>query len=553
MKVVIIGGVAGGASAAARLRRMDENAEIVLIEKSAYISYANCGLPYYIGGVIHDRQKLFVQTPSSFRQRFQIDARISSEVIRIDRDRKSVLIKNLNSEETYEEHYDKLILSPGAEPIRPPLPGLQLPGVFTLRNVADTDAIKKFTEGKSNAKAVVIGAGFIGLEMAENLHHLGMHVSVVEMASQILAPVDFAIAAIAQQHLRHKGLDLYLNTSMTGIRQEDSHLFVDLKEKESLEADIVILSIGVRADTQLAQSSGLELGPTKAIKVNEYLQTSDPDIYALGDAIEFDHPILHKSMPTYLAGPANKQGRIVADNIIFGNQSKYKGAIGTAIVKLFDLTIATSGVASKHLKIAQVPHIVSTTHSASHATYYPGSHLMSIQLAVSQLDGRLLGAQAIGVQGVDKRIDVLATAVQRGASIEELTEFEHAYAPPYSSAKDPVNMAAFVAQNRLTGKSKAITWDELKLRPNESQLVDVRTRAEFEKGHIPQALHIPIDELRDRISELDPNKPVIVYCQVGLRGYLSERILRQRGFTDVINLAGGYYSWSFCDKELQIT
>ena len=263
--------------------------------------------------------------------------------------------------------------------------------------------------------------------------------------------------------------------------------------------------------------------------------------------------IIRSFTNTYLAGPANKQGRIVADNIIFGNQSKYKGAIGTAIVKLFDLTIATSGVASKHLKIAQVPHIVSTTHSASHATYYPGSHLMSIQLAVSQLDGRLLGAQAIGVQGVDKRIDVLATAVQRGASIEELTEFEHAYAPPYSSAKDPVNMAAFVAQNRLTGKSKAITWDELKLRPNESQLVDVRTRAEFEKGHIPQALHIPIDELRDRISELDPNKPVIVYCQVGLRGYLSERILRQRGFTDVINLAGGYYSWSFCDKELQIT
>ena len=447
MKYIVIGAVAGGASAAARLRRLNEKAEIVIFEKGEYISYANCGLPYYIGDVISDRNKLFVQTATSFRNRFNIDVRISTEVTGIDAMNKTVSARNLLTGEEYTESFDKLVLSPGAEPIRPPLPGIGLPGIFTLRNVTDTDYIKQYVDQRKSGRAVVIGAGFIGLEMAENLHDLGMSVTVVEMGNQILAPVDFPVAAMAQQHIRSKGVDLRLSSAVTGFEKENDTLKVLLKDGNVLEADVVILSIGVRPDTRLAVAAGLELGAAKGIWVNEYLQTSHPDIYAVGDAIEFANPVTGQSMNTYLAGPANKQGRIAANNIVLGNKHLYNGSINTAIVKVFDMTVATAGTASKHLKLAGINHIVSTNHSGSHAGYYPGAKQMTIQIAFSPENGRLYSAQIAGYDGVDKRIDILASVIKNKGTIYDLTEFEHAYAPPYSSAKDPVNMAGFIAEN----------------------------------------------------------------------------------------------------------
>ncbi|MDP3667067.1 MAG: FAD-dependent oxidoreductase, partial [Sediminibacterium sp.] len=475
MKYIVIGAVAGGASTAARLRRMDEKADIVIFEKGEYISYANCGLPYYIGDVIKDRNKLFVQTATSFNQRFNIDVRISTEVIAIDTNLKTITARNLLSNTEYQESYDKLVLSPGAEPIRPPLPGIHLPGIFTLRNVTDTDLIKNFVTQRSSGKAVIIGAGFIGLEMAENLHNLGMEVSIIEMGNQILAPVDFPIASLAQQHIRSKGVDLRLSATVTGFEAIQNGVKVLMKDGKTINADIVILSIGVRPDTKLATMAGLQLGPAKGIRVNEYLQTSNPAIYAVGDAIEFANPITGQSMNTYLAGPANKQGRICANNLVLGNQYKYKGSVNTAIVQVFDMTIATSGTASKHLKTANIKHIVSTTHSGSHAGYYPGSKQMAIQIAFSPEDGRLFSAQIAGFDGVDKRIDVLASVISRNGTIDELTEFEHAYAPPYSSAKDPVNMSGYVAENILLNRLKVFYYDEVASLPADSILLDVRT------------------------------------------------------------------------------
>ena len=452
MKYVIIGAVAGGASTAARLRRLDEKAEIVIFEKGAYISYANCGLPYYIGDVIKDRNALFVQTAVAFNQRFNIDVRIRTEVTAINPGSKTVTALDQATGRTYEEHYDKLVLSPGAEPIRPPLPGISSEGIFTLRNVTDTDYIKAYLQQKSVKKAVVIGAGFIGLEMAENIHELGLEVTVIEMGNQVMAPVDYPIAAMIQHHIREKGVRLMLNPPVSGFEQPPTGLQVTLKNEERLDADVVILSIGVRPDTRLAVQAGLKLGDAKGIWVNEYLQTSDPDIYAVGDAIEFANPITQQSMNTYLAGPANKQGRICANNIVLGNKHSYRGAINTAIVKVFDMTVATAGTASKNLTKAAIPHIVSTTHGGSHAGYFPGSTQMSIQIAFAPEDGRLLSAQIAGFDGVDKRIDILSAVIQRKGSIYDLTEFEQAYAPPYSSAKDPVNMAGFVAENILLKK-----------------------------------------------------------------------------------------------------
>ncbi|TXT30192.1 MAG: fad-dependent pyridine nucleotide-disulfide oxidoreductase, partial [Chitinophagaceae bacterium] len=449
MKYIIVGGVAGGASTAARLRRMDEHASIILFEKGSYISYANCGLPYYIGDVITDRNQLFVQTATSFKQRFNIDARVQSEVLLIDTEKKIVQVKNWATNEIYTEPYDKLVLSPGAEPIRPPLEGINSEGIFTLRNVMDTDKIKAYVSKYPKGNAVVIGGGFIGLEMAENLHHLGMQVTIIEMGKQVLAPVDFPIAAMAQQHIRSKGVDLKLNTAVTGFSRDENGLKVHMKDKASIDADIVILSIGVKPDTRLAVDAGLTIGKGRGILVNEFLQTSNESIYAVGDAIEFVNPITMNSMPTYLAGPANKQGRICANNMVFGNKQTYHGSINTAIVKIFEVTVAVAGVASKHLAAAGIEHLVSTTHSGSHAGYYPGSEQMSIQIAFSPVDGKLLGAQVFGTEGVDKRIDTLSSVIQRGSTIYELTEFEHAYAPPYSSAKDPVNMAGFVAENMI--------------------------------------------------------------------------------------------------------
>lgn len=554
MKYLIVGAVAGGASAGARLRRMDEDADIVMFERGAYVSYANCGLPYYIGNVIKDRNKLFVQTATGFKDRFNIDVRISTEVIKIDADAKKVLARNLLTNEEYEEFYDKLILSPGAEPVRPPLPGIDLPGIFTLRSVPDTDSIKEFATAHSTKKAIVIGAGFIGLEMAENLHELDVEVTIIEMANQVMAPVDFPIAAIVQQHIRSKGIQLKLNTAVKSFEKTSSGLKVNYSNGQSELADMVILSIGVRPDTKLAVSAGLKLGEAKGIWVNEFLQTSNPDIYAVGDAIEFENPLTGKSMCTYLAGPANKQGRICADNIVQGNKRKYKGAINTAIVKVFSQTVGATGLAAKHLKAMNIPHIVSTTRSASHATYYPGSHPMTIQIVFSPEDGRLLGAQVAGVDGVDKRLDVLATTIQNKGTIYDLTEIEHAYAPPYSSAKDPVNMAGFVAENLMNGLFKLAYWDEFAQNKNhpDSILIDVRTAKEFHKKTIPGAVNIPIDELRNRINEIPRDKTIYVFCEIGLRGYLAQRILRQKGFDKVFNLSGGFALWNIANTELEL-
>jgi len=552
MKYIIIGGVAGGASTAARLRRLDEQADIILFEKGAHISYANCGLPYYIGDVITDRSKLFVQTAASFKQRFNIDARVLSEVVTINTEMKSVEVKDLKTGILYTETYDKLVLSPGAEPVRPPLEGINLEGIFTLRNVTDTDRIKAYVQQFPAGKAVIIGAGFIGLEMAENLYHLGMKVTIVEMIDQVLAPTDFPIAAIAQQHIRSKGVNLKLKTAVTGFERGANGLKVHLKNDLALEADVVILSIGVRPDTKLATGAGLKLGNAKGILVNEFLQTSDTFIYAVGDAIEFINPITGNSMPTYLAGPANKQGRICANNLVFGNKQRYHGSINTAIVKIFDLTVAVAGVASKHLLAANIPHLVSTTHSGSHASYYPDAEQMTIQISFSPDNGRLLGAQIIGNEGVDKRIDTLSSVIQRGSTIDELTEFEHAYAPPYSSAKDPVNMAGFVAENILLKRLQVVPWTTVsELGPNDL-LIDVRTVKEFYTGHITGSVNIPIDDLRNHLYEIPKDKKIYIYCQIGLRGYLAQRILLQNGYTEVYNISGGYKLWEACKAEMKM-
>ncbi len=552
MKYIIIGGVAGGASTAARLRRMDEHASIILFEKGSYISYANCGLPYYIGDVITDRNKLFVQTAASFKQRFNIEARIMSEVLSIDTAQRTVQVKNLQTGETYTEQYDKLVLSPGAEPIRPPLEGINSEGIFTLRNVNDTDKIKEYVNRFPNGKAVVIGAGFIGLEMAENLHHLGMKVTIIEMGNQVLAPVDFPVAAIAQQHIRSKGVDLQLNTAVTGFSRDANGLKVMMKDKDAIDADVVILSIGVKPDTRLAVAAGIDIGKGRGILVNEFLQTSNEHVYAVGDAIEFVNPITGNSMVTYLAGPANKQGRICANNMVLGNKQQYHGSINTAIVKIFDLTVAVAGVASKHLTAANINHQVSTTHSGSHAGYYPGSEQMSIQLAFSPEDGKLLGAQVIGTDGVDKRIDTLSSVIQRGSTINELTEFEHAYAPPYSSAKDPVNMAGFVAENIMEKRLHVVPWTMVKEIKDTDLLIDVRMPDEFSSGNIPGSINIPVDDLRERLKEIPTNKDIYIYCQIGLRGYLAQRILLQHHFSRVYNISGGYKLWEACNKEFNL-
>lgn len=553
MKYIIVGAVAGGASTAARLRRMDEKAEIIIFEKGDYISYANCGLPYYIGEVIQERNKLFVQTAAAFHARFNIDVRVRSEVTGIDAARKVVQATDLLTGRKYEESYDKLVLSPGADPVRPPLPGISSEGIFTLRNVNDTDYIKAYVDQHKSGRAVIVGAGFIGLEMAENLHALGMDVTVIEMIGQVLAPLDYAMAAKVQSHIRSKGVKLKLNTAVAGFEKVDSGIKVLLKDQDAIDADVVILSIGVRPDTRLAVSAGLKLGTAKGIYVNEYLQTSDPDIYAVGDAIEFANPFTGVSMNTYLAGPANKQGRICANNIVLGNKEKYHGAINTAIVKVFDMTTGVTGMASKQLRAANIPHHVSTTHSGSHAGYYPGSQQMTIQITFAPDTGRLYGAQVAGYDGADKRLDVLASLIRKEGTIYDLMEFEHAYAPPYSSAKDPINMAGFVADNILSGKHNVIYWDQVKDLPKGAMLIDVRTPEEYGKGTIPGAINIPVDTLRSRLSEVPMDTDVYVFCQVGLRGYLAQQILLQSGYRDVKNVSGGYNTWSTCTVETAIS
>lgn len=539
MKYIIIGGVAGGATAAARIRRIDEHAEIVLFEKGEHISYANCGLPYYIGGTIADRDKLFVQTPEVFGRQFNIKVKTLSEVTKINPSAKTVTVKTVGGKE-YTESYDKLLLSPGASPVRPPLPGIDSEGIFTLRNVADTDAIKNYMQTHKPGTAVIIGAGFIGLEMAENLHDAGIAVSVVEMADQVMAPIDYSMASFVHEHLAQKGVSLYLGKAVEAFEQTDGAINVKFKSGEVLKTDLVILSIGVRPNTMLASDAGLELGDMKGIKVNDYLQTSDENIYAVGDAIEFRHPITGMPWLNYLAGPANRQARIVADNMVFGNSSTYEGAIGTSVAKIFDLTVAATGLPAKRLRQFGIDYLSATIHPNSHAGYYPGALPMTIKATFSPADGKLLGAQIVGYDGVDKRIDEFALVIKRGGTVYDLQAIEQAYAPPYSSAKDPVAVAGYVAGNILSGKMKPLYWRELRDADlSKVTLIDVRTPDEFSLGALKGAINIPLDDMRERINEIPADKPVFLYCGVGLRGYLASNILRQNGFDDVRNLVGG--------------
>ena len=545
MKYLIVGGVAGGATVAARLRRNDEKAQIILFERGEYVSYANCGLPYYIGGTIKERNKLFVQTVKGFVSRFRIDIRTRQEVTRILPDTKQVEVKNLQSGEVYTESYDKLVLSPGAEPLRPRIEGIDSPKIFTLRNVPDTDAIKGFLQQTNPKKAVVVGGGFIGLEMAENLHEAGVQVTVIEMADQVMAPLDFSMAAMVHQHLTSKGVTLLLGDGVKKFETlADQSLAVHLSSGKTVQTDLVILSIGVRPENQLAREAGLSLGERGGIQVNAYLQTSDPDIYALGDAAEIQHLITHKPAMIPLAGPANKQGRIAADNIVYGNKEVYKGAMGTSIAKIFDLTVAAAGANAKLLKREGIPYISSYTHGSSHAGYYPGAVPLSIKILFAPETGVLLGAQVVGFGGVDKRIEMLAQTIQHEGTIYDLMELEHAYAPPYAAAKDPVNMAGFVADNILKDRVRIITWRDIDKLEADVVKIDVRTKDEYSLGTIPGFINIPVDELREHLDELPKDKPIVVTCAVGLRGYLAYRILVQNGFKNVRNLSGGYKTWS---------
>lgn len=551
MNYLIIGGVAGGATVAARLRRMDEKANIILFERGKYVSYANCGLPYYIGDTINNREKLFVQTAKGFTDRFRIDIRTEQEVTAIRPDKKEVEIKNLSTGETYTETYDKLVLSPGAEPLRPGIEGIGSKKIFTLRNVPDTDTIKNYVNTENPKRAIVVGGGFIGLEMAENLYDLGIQVDVVEMANQVMAPLDFSMAAIVHRQLTDKGVGLHLEDGVSRFEEKDGGVTVHLRSGKQIATDMVLLSIGVRPETKLAKDAGLAIGERGDIAVNDYMQTSDADIYALGDAVEVRHLVTGQPALIPLAGPANKQGRIVADNIVFGNKKKYPGSIGTSIAKVFDLTVAAAGANAKLLQQNNIPYISSYTHGASHAGYYPGAVPLSIKILFAPENGKLLGAQIVGFNGVDKRIEMLAQVIQRGGTVHDLAELEHAYAPPYSSAKDPVNMAGFVAENILNKKSRIIQWRELAELPADTIRIDVRTHDEYKLGTIPGFINIPVDELREHLDELPKEKPIVVTCAVGLRGYLAYRILVQNGFKHVRNLSGGYKTWSVATAPIK--
>ena len=550
MKHIIIGGVAGGATAAARIRRADENAEIVLVEKGKYISYANCGLPYYIGGVIKSRDKLFVQTPEAFSRRFNVDVRTRHEALSIDTERHEVSIRRADGT-TYSETYDRLLLSPGAEPVRPPLEGIDTEGIFTLRNVDDTDRIHSYLGTHRVRHAVVVGGGFIGLEMAENLHHAGAGVSIVEMADQVMAPVDFSIASHVHRHLMDKGVGLWLGRGVERFTSENGSIKVWLNTGETLSADLVLLSIGVRPSVKLAREAGIELG-ARGIKVNRWLQTSSPDVYAVGDAIEYEHPIAGGPWLNYLAGPANRQARIAADNMVYGNREEYEGSIGTSVAKVFDITVGAAGLAAKHLKRMGVPYLTSVTTSSSHAGYYPGAFNLTLKLTFAPDTGRIYGAQCVGVDGVDKRIDEIAMLIKRGGTVRDLVRTEQAYAPPFSSAKDPVAIAGYVACNTLDGVMPVVTWRELAAADrSEVCLVDVRTPEEYSLGTIDGAVNIPLDDLRGRLGEIDRESDVIVFCAVGLRGYLAQRILLGRGYRRVRNLAGGYKTYSLATQKVE--
>ena len=552
-KVLIVGGVAGGASTAARLRRVDENIEIIMFERGEYISFANCGLPYYIGETIQERDALLVQTPEDMNERFNIDVRVKQEIIKIDREKKEVEVKNLDTDEVYRESYDTLVLSPGSSPLRPPIPGIDSPNIFTLWNIPDTDTIKGFVDNEKPKRAAVIGGGFIGIEMAENLHDRGLDVSVIEMADQVMAPIDYEMAQMVHGHMKSKEVHLYLKDGVKSFEYKNEVTTITLQSGKTVEADIVILAIGVRPNGELAKGCGLETNQRGGIVVDRNLKTSDENIYALGDAIEVVDFISKDKTMIPLAGPANKQGRIVANNII-GKNEPYKGTQGTSIAKVFDLTVAATGSNEKILKRRGMEYgkdyLVSITHSKSNAGYYPGAIPMTVKLIFTP-NGKVLGGQIVGYNGVDKRIDVLATAIRFGATIYDLKELELAYAPPFSSAKDPINMAGFTAENIINGDMEVIQWHELENQDMDKTIIlDVRTDIERELGYMEGSINISVDELRDRLDELDKDKLIIPYCAIGVRAYIATRILVQNGFK-VKNFSGGYniYSCVFCQEE----
>jgi len=545
MKVVIVGGGAGGASTAARLRRVDETAEIIMLEKGPYVSFANCGLPYHIGGVIQDRDQLMVVTPAVLREQLNIEARVNSEVLAINRQEKKVIVKDLVSGREYEESYDKLVLATGAVPIVPPLPGVDLPGVYVLHNIPEMDAIENCLTEKCPKRAVVVGGGFIGLEIAENLTEKGLQVSVVEMLNQVMAPVDFELAAMVHHHLAFHKVGLVLGDGLKSIEKADGddNLLVNLASGKSLPADMVVLAIGVRPETSLAKAAGLELGVRGTIATNDQMQTSDPDIYAVGDDAQLTHNILNQPTFLALAGPASREGRTAADAIA-GRNTKFPGVQGTSVVKVFDLTVASTGLNQRQLEQAGLPFESVIIHANSHASYYPGAAQMALKLLFSPEDGRIYGAQAVGPDGVEKRIDVIATAIKGKLTVYDLEELELCYAPPFGSSRDPVNIAGFAAGNILRGDAPVKHWNEVDaLDRSEWYILDARLPEEGTLGSIPDSHNIPLQQLRQRMDELPKDRKILVYCASGQRSYFAVRALRQRGF-DAYNLSGGYKTYA---------
>ena len=545
-RILIVGGVAGGASAAARLRRLDETAEIIMFERGDYISFANCGLPYYIGGAIKNRDDLLLQTPESFKKRFNIEVRIRNEVTGIDSEKKQINVKNLSTGKTYTESYDKLILSPGAKPVKPPIPSIDSDRIFTLHNVPDTDLINDFIDKHKPKRAVIVGAGYIGLEMAENLRRRGILVAIVEMVDQVLPVMDKEMAGFIQPELQKHNVALWLDDAVANFRPSNSKLMVGLKSGMELSCEMVILAIGVKPEVKLARQAKLEIGTTGGIKVNEKLQTSDPDIYAIGDAIEVRDFALNNPTLIPLAGPANKQGRMVADNICGGNR-QYNGTQGTSILKVFDLTVAMTGASEKALAKTNMEYEKLYLHPANHVGYYPGAKQMHIKLLFTKPEGKILGAQIVGSQGVDRRIDIFAVAIRAGLPVFDLQELELAYAPPYGSGKDAVNMAGFAASNILDGTMDIVHWNQL---DDTDYILDERTTGEFNRGNVPSSVNIPVDEIRNRLNELPKNTVINVYCGVGIRSYIACRILMQNSFV-ARNISGGYITYcSYQNKEV---
>lgn len=539
-KVVIVGGVAGGASAAARLRRLDENAEIVMFEKGEFISFANCGLPYYVSGEIKEQSALTLQTPKSFNARFNVDVRILSEVIAINPDEKKVTVKKVVDGTTYEESYDELVLSMGADPIRPNIKGIESNKVFTIRNIPDTLRLKEYVDYKKPQRAVVVGGGFIGLEIAENIKAVGVDVTIVEMSNQVIAPIDYDMAAEVHCHLRSKGVKLMLNSALEEIEEKDNALEVTISGKK-VETDMVVMAIGVKPESKMAVEAGIEVNSRGAIKVDSHMRTNIKNIYAIGDVIEITNFITKEKSYVPLAGPANKQGRIVADNIC-GLGTVYTGTQGSSVMKVFDITVASTGLNEKEAKRQGLDYGKVYTYSANHATYYPGASMMDIKTIYEKKTGKILGAQIVGRDGVDKRCDVYAVAIRANMTAYDLTNLELCYAPPYGSAKDPVNMAGYVIENTLTGKVEHICWDDLEAAKADENgmLLDVRTEAEVANGGIIDGfINIPVDNLRERLSELDKSKTIYITCQIGLRGYIAARILSQLGYK-CKNFSGGY-------------